>query len=391
MTTYGYPTIEWVKDPVDRSTGLPNGRSIERRHFADCEHWYRNDDGSLVGDPARLATDQQMANITPCADCVYRGRENGHPEQGERLGSTGGDRQFWWVSQGYNHDVAIEQQTLWSLPKKGRDLPDRRLLKEMRVGDVVLHYANHYLRAVSLVRTPWRPATRPEGYRMRPGDGDEGWLVEVGVQQTGLNIHFHDIAALISHGTPGPLDKNGTPRQIYVARLRDDEANALLNAAGTVVPPGGREEPVLLGMPDSVLDLDTTDTMAVSRVRREQAHLRRHLLGGRSEAPCALCGRILPQHVLVAAHIVPRRHLDDAERLDFRGSAMLACSLGCDALFEWGHIIVDDSGFVRAGRPSPWASMTEAVEVLDGRPCAAHNVHTANRFSQHQASHLVHD
>lgn len=70
---------------------------------------------------------------------------------------------------------------------------------------------------------------------------------------------------------------------------------------------------------------------------------------------------------------------------------MLACSLGCDALFEWGHIIVDDSGFVRAGRPSLWAPMTEAVEVLTGRPCAAHNVHTAHRFSQHQASHLVHD
>lgn len=36
-----------------------------------------------------------------------------------------------------------------------------------------------------------------------------------------------------------------------------------------------------------------------------------------------------------------------------------------------GHIIVDDGGFVRAGRPSLWAPMTEAVEVLEGRRCKA--------------------
>lgn len=386
MTTYDYPTVEWVKVPVDRATGRANGRPIERRHFADCDHWYRNEDGSLVGAPARLATDQQMASLAPCADCAYRARRNGHPERGERLGSTGAPRQFWWVSQGYNFDIAIQQQTLWSLPKKGRDLPDRRLLKEMRTGDVVLHYADQYLRAVSVVRTPWRPATRPEGYRMRPGDGDDGWLVEVDVRQTGLDLHFHDIASVISHGAPGPLDKNGTPRQLYVARLSEDEANALLDAVGATVPAGALEEPGLLGMPDSVLDLDTTDATSVSRVRREQAHLRRHLLAGRSEAPCALCSRVLPQHLLVAAHIVPRRHLDDAERLDFRGSAMLACSLGCDALFEWGHVVVDPSGMVRAGRPSGPAT-AEAVAVLEARTCTAHNEHTALRFAQHRASH----
>ena len=388
MSAYDYPTVEWVKDPVDRATGRANGRPIERRHFADCEHWYRNEDGRLVGAPPRLATDQQMASLAPCADCAHRARRNDHPEHGKRLDSTGAPRQFWWVSQGYNFDIAIQQQTLWSLPKKGRDLPDRRLLKEMRTGDVVLHYADQYLRAVSVVRTPWRPATRPDGYRMRPGDGDDGWLVEVDVQQTDLDLHFRDIASVINRGAPGPLDKNGTPRQLYVARLSEGEASALLDAAGVLVPPETADQPGLLGRPDSVLDLDATDAMALSRVRREQAHLRRHLLAGRLEAPCALCGRLLPTHLLVAAHIVPRRDLDDAERLDFRGSAMLACSLGCDALFEWGHVVVDESCFVRAGRTSGPAT-AEAVTILVGRACQAHNERTGERFAQHRAIHLA--
>lgn len=182
--TCPFPTVEWVKYPVDRDSAVPSGRPIERRHFADCEHWYRNEDGSLVGGPPHLATDEQMSAIAPCADCVRRARRNGHPEQGTRLEPSPPTRQHWWVSQGYNYDIAIEQQTLWSLPKKGRDLPDRRLLKEMSVGDVVLHYADNYLRAVSVVRSEWRPASRPVGYRMRPGDGDDGWLVDVEVQQT---------------------------------------------------------------------------------------------------------------------------------------------------------------------------------------------------------------
>lgn len=389
MTAYDHPTVEWVKDPVDKTTGLPNGRSIERRHFADCDHWYRYEDGSLIGGPARLATDQQMASLSPCADCAYRARRNGHPERGERLDSAEAPQQFWWVSQGYNYEIAIQQQTLWSLPKKGRELPDRRLLKEMRVGDVVLHYAHQYFRAVSVVQTSWRPATRPEGYRMRPGDGDDGWLVEVDVQETGLNLHFRDVASILSPGTPGPLDKNGTPRQLYVARLDVAEAKALLGAAGASVPLSEPHEASPVRGLHAALDLDSTDTMAVSRIRREQTYLRRHLLNGRAAAACALCGRLLPSYLLVAAHIVPRRDLDDAERLDFRGSAMLACLLGCDALFESGHLVVDETGTVRVGKASNGEALSDAMAAVAGMACNAYNEYTAQRFASHRSSHLT--
>jgi hypothetical protein len=293
------------------------------------------------------------------------------------------ERAYWWISQGYNYETAIVQQTLWSLPKKGRDLPDRRLLQEMRPGDVVLHYSAQYLRAVSVVTQPWRTATRPEGYKMRPEDGDVGWLVEVDVQTTGLMLHFHDIAKLIATGRPGPLDKNGTPRQIYVASLSEEEARRLLDAAGASLP----DDPLdssLLGLPQSYWDDRDTDSQALTRIRTEQGHLRRHLLAGRRSAPCALCGRMLPEHLLVAAHITARRLLSDAERRDFTSAAMLACTLGCDSLFEWGYLVVDENGHISAGRTPETSALGDHLATLIGRHCAAHNSRTASRFEQHR-------
>mgnify|MGYP003376950446 CR=1 FL=1 len=83
--------------------------------------------------------------------------------------------------------------------------------------------------------------------------------------------------------------------------------------------PGTTLPETAVGAPDVplpvLLDLDETDVTATVRVRREQSHLRKHLFAGETERKCALCGRLLPSSLLVAAHIVPRRNLDDAQRL----------------------------------------------------------------------------
>lgn len=234
-----WPTIEWVKVPVDLGTGLPNGAPVAMRHFADCDHWYRNDDGSWVGAPPSLATDEQMANLPACKDCVSRARRSGNDLVGPRLA-----------------DVQAKKPT-------------------------------------------------------------------------------------------------------------SEQAFPL---------------PMLLG-------LEGTDLTATVRLRREQSHLRKHLLAGASEAECALCGRLLPSSLLVAAHIVPRRHLDDAARLDFESAAMLTCTLGCDALFELGYISVDDSGAVAALRETAIGDVADAVQPLIGRLTKAFTEATGEAFARHRALH----
>ncbi|GHF77343.1 hypothetical protein GCM10018790_64310 [Kitasatospora xanthocidica] len=90
-------------------------------------------------------------------------------------------------------------------------------------------------------------------------------------------------------------------------------------------------------------ELERTATRAY---RGEQAALKRHLLPGPT-GECALCGRTLPAGFLIAAHIKKRAVCTDDEKRDFQNIAMLACSLGCDSLYERGYITVTDTGHIR--------------------------------------------
>ncbi|MFD0203486.1 MULTISPECIES: HNH endonuclease [Saccharothrix] len=101
-----------------------------------------------------------------------------------------------------------------------------------------------------------------------------------------------------------------------------------------------------------------------------------------AEAPCALCGRVFPVGLLVAAHIKRRAVCDDDERNDLRNVAMLACSFGCDRLFELGHITVDDDGAVLVA--STGGSLDPHLEHLKGRVTDAFHERSAGYFRWHR-------
>jgi hypothetical protein len=75
--------------------------------------------------------------------------------------------------------------------------------------------------------------------------------------------------------------------------------------------------------------------------RKEQAFLRKHLLGGNDYGECFLCGEKLPVELLVTAHIKARAKCSEEERRDWANIVPM-CILGCDALFERGHVAVVD-------------------------------------------------
>lgn len=86
--------------------------------------------------------------------------------------------------------------------------------------------------------------------------------------------------------------------------------------------------------------------------RRVVESARQHLLRQRDTAPCAIFGEVLPVRLLVAGHIKPRNRCTEQERVDFTATARLICALRCDALFEWGYIVVGADGQVRPGWPA---------------------------------------
>ncbi|NMO01890.1 HNH endonuclease [Gordonia sp. TBRC 11910] len=294
---------------------------------------------------------------------------------------------FWWASQGKNHPIAIQQGSLWTCPWfDGRIPTDRALIKDIQPGDVVFHYQGPFLRAVSTALTQWQTAPRPEGYpKKRDEDSDTGWLVTVKPLVTGLEIDRSRIAELLPHGSPGPLDERGLPQQKYLSALTEAQGHTLLAELDAVIADTVSTDIELVGSDaETIYGAGFTDAASVGSTRIEQAALRAFLADGRSQAACALCGRILPMSMLVAAHIKPRSKCTDQERRNFSAVAILACVLGCDALFERGYIAVDESGTIVPGRAADTDAIGDAVARLVGNTTTRFDTHTAPMFAGHR-------
>ncbi len=90
---------------------------------------------------------------------------------------------------------------------------------------------------------------------------------------------------------------------------------------------------------------------------------------------------------LRAAHIKPRHACSEGERRQLRNIAMPACVFGRDALFEAGHVAVEDDGLVVLSddvRSDP--TLARRAAALDRRRCTAHRDGTAKFFAWHHAN-----
>ena len=290
---------------------------------------------------------------------------------------------FYFANQRTNYEQVIKTKTLWTCPRPNNAplKESRRLIKDLCRGDVVFHYKDGALRAVSTVVGEWTDSLRPPEYPARPGEGDDGWLVRVEPLKTGLEISHKDLGRTIALGNRGPLKKDGSgAAQKYLSPISPEDGHRLMKVLGLDIPGLDGD---WLGHPPSFWDGDDTDLDAFRRMRAEQRDLRRHLVSGRTTADCALCGKVLPVNLLVAAHIKPRSQCNEAERRDFQAVAMLVCNLGCDPLFEWGYIAVNDQGNIISVRPATTPHTEQAISRLKGLPCSAYNSRTAPNFAAH--------
>ncbi|XVV01907.1 HNH endonuclease [Actinosynnema sp. CA-248983] len=124
------------------------------------------------------------------------------------------------------------------------------------------------------------------------------------------------------------------------------------------------------------------DRTALAKYRVEQVALRHVLIGDAAVGTCALCGRELPVNLLVAAHIKQRAECSDDERNDLRNVAMLACSLGCDRLFELGYVTVGPDGTILASPVE--GALAGQLAALAGRISPAHHAASASYFAWHR-------
>ena len=125
-----------------------------------------------------------------------------------------------------------------------------------------------------------------------------------------------------------------------------------------------------------------TDGYRYARFGKERAKIRKWLLrGGLDE--CALCGRKLPVGFIRVGHIKRRSLANSVVRRDFN-NVMPVCTLGCDALFELGFVIVDATGAIQEGSPSPTPDLSTFIKGIVGRDCKSFRPESARYFEAHR-------
>jgi hypothetical protein len=130
------------------------------------------------------------------------------------------------------------------------------------------------------------------------------------------------------------------------------------------------------------------DSVASVKVRREQTQLRSMLASGRELAGCALCGHQYPLLFLVAAHIKKRSICTDDERRDLHHVAMLACTFGCDALYEAGWVTVGPDGRILTipTDVTPVGRLRDHLDQVAGQTCSAHSQDSEQYFAWHRTT-----
>ncbi len=124
------------------------------------------------------------------------------------------------------------------------------------------------------------------------------------------------------------------------------------------------------------------DRRASAKYRVEQNTLRRMLIGDQPTGRCALCDRELPVDLLIAAHVKRRSECSDEERRDWRNVVMLACSLGCDRLYELGYVSVGPDGEVLTVTAE--GALAAQLGLLAGLRSRAHHDRSAGYFAWHR-------
>ena len=183
----------------------------------------------------------------------------------------------------------------------------------------------------------------------------------------------------------GPVTAEGALRNGYFFPVDPGRALELLLWAGLETASEAADEGGERNEPFEGYVGGAGDRLAIVAVRAEQRFLRDQQLR-RWGSACSLCGRSLPEELLVAAHIKHRSACSENERMDTRNVAMLACLFGCDALFELGFVVIGEQGIIERGHRGS-EQVADRIGHIVGRRCPAHGDKSRQYFEWHRQHH----
>lgn len=230
------------------------------------------------------------------------------------------------------------QAQMWGVVP-GKKAVNVAQVKKMSPGDWVFFTGDKKLYFGGTIALMWRSQGLAEELWQTNGEG-QTWEYMYALSGTrGFDIPVDEIRSLLSW--------NPNRNIMGITVLGEEESDTLQTyltldpAPAAVQPDDARQDEEAVAAYDGELERKATRAQ-----RGEQAALKRRLLPGLT-GQCALCGRELPGTFLIGAHIKKRAMCTDDEKRDLANIAMLACTLGCDALYEHGYVAVAEEGVIQ--------------------------------------------
>jgi hypothetical protein len=130
-----------------------------------------------------------------------------------------GSCRFWWANQGKTYQIEREGEFVWA-PKQssnGRTFFYWKNVHKIKQGDIIVHYANGMVRAVSLAHSDGYESAKPAS--LVTGDWQEdGWRADISYHELTSPISIADIGQKIANLelSHGPINKRGRVNQGYV-------------------------------------------------------------------------------------------------------------------------------------------------------------------------------
>lgn len=173
----------------------------------------------------------------------------------------------WWVNQGQSYDAQRRGGYIWApVESHGTRLGHWETMTQVRVGDVVIHYAKG-VRAISTVTAAALDTLRPN--ELPAAWPSDGRLVRCSYRDAGQPVALEEIPADWRSAAPGgPLARNGKVNQGYLLPLSEAFATGFMRQLGarfdaaravTTLPAEAMETATdllrrLIGVPISTID-----------------------------------------------------------------------------------------------------------------------------------------
>jgi MoxR-like ATPase len=177
----------------------------------------------------------------------------------------------WWVNQGTSYARAREGGYLWApaKDKRGTELPHWSAMRYLRVGDIVLHYANTQIRAVGRITTEATEAGRPDAVADQAW-GEAGWRAEVDSRDLTPPVRLVDIPQDWRLKEGAPFTSDAGVQQGYLYAVSDSLAARLdeqFPQLGLTGEGFDTDESVVVEVPEAhgAFDLDAVRAAAVDR------------------------------------------------------------------------------------------------------------------------------